>query len=114
MEPYSTFDNPSVFTLTSQLSSKNGKNRVGTRTWYIEADNETMAKEWIYMIRYVIESADAANKRAKYLRVVQTPAMSKRARKNFTKVYIYISYICLIYMQYIRMSQYACIYQFHH
>lgn len=89
MEPYSTFDNPNVFTLTSQLSSKNGKNRVGTRTWYIEAESETVAKEWIYMIRYVIENAEAANKRAKYLKIVQTPEMSKRARKNFTKVCVY-------------------------
>jgi DNA-dependent RNA polymerase auxiliary subunit epsilon len=93
MEPYSTFDNANVFTLTSQSSSKNGKVREGTRTWYIEAESEAKAKEWVYMIRYVVEVAEAENKRAKWLSVVQTPEMSKRARKNITKLKIRFAFL---------------------
>ena len=93
LEPFSSFRSDCVIALTSQRSVKNGKLSLATRTWYMEASSAADASKWIYLVRFVMEEAAAQADLARLYAVKQTPAMSKRARKQFFKLKLNLGFL---------------------
>jgi len=93
LEPFASFRSDGVIALTSQRSVKNGKLSLATRTWYMEATSATDASKWIYLMRFVMEEAAAKADVARLFAVKQTPAMSKRARKQFFKLKLNLGFL---------------------
>lgn len=93
MEPYSTFDCGSVFTVKAERCVKSGSVHVGARDWYVDAGSEQEAKDWVYMLRYVVEEAGARGAVERRKAVVQTREMSLRARRRFLKIKLHLSFL---------------------
>ena len=71
---------------------KRGKKESGHRTYYFQAEDENEAKDWVHMIKFVIEEQKVVAQQRRTQQTItsskrkQTPLSSKRASSNWAKV----------------------------